>query len=147
MKQYNTTISIPPSTERLQFTDISDRIREIVKKSKVQYGIATVYTPHTTCAIRINENEKRLIDDLKNLLERLAPSSKSYRHDDINKRDCPPDERINGHSHCKSLLLGASEAIPIKDYQLTLGKWQAVFHIDLDGLNRERNIEVYLMGE
>jgi secondary thiamine-phosphate synthase enzyme len=147
MKQYNAKITIQPSRERLRFVDITDKIKEIVKESEIQYGAITIYTTHTTCAVRINENEQRLIDDFKNFLEELAPSYKHYRHDDIQERDCPPDERINGHSHCKALLLGASETIPILDYQLKLGSWQSIFHIDLDGVYRERSIEVYIMGE
>jgi secondary thiamine-phosphate synthase enzyme len=146
MRHYNTTISLA-STERLQFIDITQKIGEIVKKSNINQGIACVYSTHTTSCIRINENEPRLIDDFKSFLEDLAPSSKSYRHDDIDKRNCPKDERINGHSHLKALLLGSSESIPIVNNKLQLGKWQSVFHVDLDGSNRQRSIMVTVIGE
>ena len=146
MKNYNTVISTK-SNEMLQFMDITEKIREMVKKSNIKNGFINVYSPHTTSCIRINENEPRLIDDFKSFLEKLAPFSESYRHDDIELRDCPPDERINGHSHCKSLLLGASETIPIINSELQLGRWQAVFHVDLDGRNRERKVLVNVFGE
>jgi secondary thiamine-phosphate synthase enzyme len=147
MKYFHETISIPPVDERLRFTDITDRIRALAEGSSIKNGIATIYTTHTTCAIRINENEARLIGDLKNILEKLAPEHARYSHDDIQYRDCPPDERINGHSHCKAILLGASETIPLVDCKLLMGKYQSVFHIDLDGVNRTRNIEVCIMGQ
>ncbi len=146
MKHYNTAVSVV-SDERLQFTDITKKIREIVKKSNIRHGIVNIYSTHTTSCIRVNENESRLIYDFKSFLEKLAPSSESYRHDDIDKRDCPPDERINGHSHCKSLLLSASETIPITNGKLELGKWQSIFHVDLDGGDRKRNVIVKLLGE
>lgn len=146
MEYYYETISLT-STERLQFTDITQRIKDIIKKSNIKNGIVNVYSSHTTSCIRINENEARLIDDFKCFLEGLAPSSKSYRHDDIDKRNCPKDERINGHSHCKSLLLGASETIPITNNKLQLGKWQSVFHVDLDGSKRKRIIIIKIIGE
>lgn len=146
MRHYSSTVSII-SNERLQFIDITQKMKEIVKKSNIRNGIASVYSTHTTSCIRINENEPRIIDDFKCFLEELAPSSKSYRHDDINKRNCPKDERINGHSHCKSLLLGASETIPIINNKLQLGKWQSIFHVDLDGNNRKRKIIVKVIGE
>ena len=146
MKHYNSTILIN-SNEKLQFTDITRKIKEIVKESEIKNGIASVYSTHTTSCIRVNENESRLIDDFRSFLEELAPSSSSYKHDDIELRDCPKDERINAHSHLKSLLLGASETLPISNNKIQLGKWQSIFHVDLDGGNRKRTIIVKIIGD
>jgi len=146
MKHYNSTILIN-SDEKLQFTDITQKIKEIINKSEVKNGIASIYSTHTTSCIRINENEPRLIDDFRSFLEELAPSSRSYKHDDIELRDCPKDERINAHSHLKSLLLGASETLPISNKKIQLGKWQSIFHVDLDGSNRKRTIIVKIIGD
>ena len=133
--------------EKLQFVDITSKVKDIVSESGIRNGLVTIFTKHTTSAIRINENETRLIDDMKYFLERLAPSFWRYRHDDIDKRNCPPDERINGHSHLKALLLGSSESIPIINSKLDIGKWQSIFFVDLDGGNRERTISVQVIGE
>lgn len=146
MNYYDTTISIT-SNEKLQFVDITNKLKEIVNKSKIKNGIINIYSTHTTSCIRINESEPRLINDFKSLLEKLVPSSHSYRHDDIDKRNCPKNERINGHSHCKSLLLGASETVPIINKELQLGKWQSIFHVDLDGCRRKRKVLVKVLGE
>jgi secondary thiamine-phosphate synthase enzyme len=133
--------------EKLEFVDITDKIKRIVKESKVKEGLVNIYTKHTTSAIRINENEPFLIEDMKHFLEYLVPSSARYKHDDIANRNCPPNERINGHSHLKALLLGTSETIPIKNYKLCLGKWQSIFYVDLDGGNRKRKVLVQILGK
>jgi secondary thiamine-phosphate synthase enzyme len=133
--------------ENLEIVDITQKVREAVESSRIREGFAVIFTQHTTSGIRINENEEFLMEDMRNFLENLAPSSKKYKHDDIEKRDCPPDERINGHSHLKALLLGASETIPIKNNLLCLGKWQSIFYMDLDGCNRERHVIIQVFGE
>jgi len=133
--------------EKLEFVDITGRVKEVVKKSGIREGFVVVFTTHTTSAIRINENERFLIEDMKSFLEKLAPSSGYYKHDNIAERECPPDERINGHSHLKALLLGASETIPITNGEICLGKWQSVFYVDLDGGDRKRKISLQVFGE
>jgi secondary thiamine-phosphate synthase enzyme len=130
----------------LEFIDITKKVRDIVKKSKTRHGIATVYTKHTTTAIRINENEKLLLSDLRNFLDSIAPRLKLYNHDDIDKRqNTPEDEPCNAHSHLKSLLLGTSESIPISNGSLQLGKWQSILFIELDG-PRKREVIVQVLG-
>jgi len=129
------------------FVDITEQVKQIVSASKIEHGFVLVFTMHTTSAIRINENEKFLLQDMKELLERIVPKKHSYRHDQLEKRDCPPNERINGHSHLRSLLMGASEVIPLYKGKLCLGKWQSIFFVELDGYARERNVIVQVYGE
>jgi secondary thiamine-phosphate synthase enzyme len=124
--------------EEFQIIDITDKIENYIKKNKIKKGIAVITTKHTTTAIRINENEPLLIKDISNFLNELVSKDKDYFHDDISKRkNCPEDEPKNAHAHLKALLMGASETIPIKDGKLSLGKWQRIFFIELDG-PRER---------
>ncbi len=146
MKFLTTQIHIRP-TERFDFRDITNDVKSFVSGCGVTTGFVIVFTHHTTSCIRINEHEKHLMDDFKYFLENVAPSTKTYRHDDISKRDCPDDEPLNGHAHCKSLLLNSSETVPIVNGQLQLGKWQSIFHLDLDGNNRERTVTVMVAGE
>lgn len=126
--------------------NITARIKEIVAQSEIKGGSVLVFTKHTTTAVRINEHEERLLEDIKIFLEKVAPQDAHYLHDDIQLRDCPPDERINAHAHLKALCLNASETIPILDGELALGKWQSILFFEFDG-SREREIIVQVAGE
>ena len=121
----------------LTVTDITEEVQEAVRGSGVQEGIACVYSPHTTCCVRVNEFETGFLEDFAELLRRLVPSEGYYAHDDWDRRTeniCEEDmEFANGHSHCMSMLLGsAGESVPIADGELCLGTWQRVLFIELD---------------
>ena len=121
----------------LAVRDITDEVNEAVRESEITDGIACVYSPHTTCCVRVNEFETGFIEDFAELLRRLVPSETYYAHDDWDKRTeniCEEDMSVgNGHSHCMAMLLGtAGESIPIRDGELCLGTWQRVLFIELD---------------
>jgi len=146
MKCFTEEIEIN-SSEKTDFVDVTEDIKKVVGALKVMDGIANIYTTHTTTAIRINENEERLLNDAKHWLENNAPGFKKYKHDDIEKRkDVPVDEPANAHSHLKSLIMGASETIPIINSKLVLGKWQRIFFVDLDG-PRKRKMIIHILGK
>ena len=84
--------------------------------------------------------------DIELFLNKTAPINSRYLHDDISLRECPPDERINAHSHVKALFLNSSETIPIIDGDLALGEWQSIFFFELDG-SRQRELIVQIIGE
>jgi secondary thiamine-phosphate synthase enzyme len=133
--------------EEFQIIDITDKIEKDIKKNKIKRGIVVITTKHTTTAIRVNENEPLLIKDISNFLNELVSKDKDYFHDDISKRkNCPEDEPKNAHAHLKALLMGASETIPIKEGKLSLGKWQRIFFIELDG-PRERTFSYTFVTE
>jgi secondary thiamine-phosphate synthase enzyme len=134
-------------TERhLEFVDLTDHVVELVAEAGVRDGFAVVFSRHTTAGIRINEHEPMLLEDMAQLLERIVPCG-NYRHDDFSVRtvNLTENERINGHSHCRSLLLGASETVPVAAGRLLLGRWQRVFLVELDG-PQQREIDVQVMG-
>ena len=121
----------------LTVTDITDDVREAVVASGVQDGICCVYSPHTTCSVRVNEFEQGFLEDFAVLLRRLVPSETYYAHDDWDRRTeniCEEDmEQPNGHAHCMSMILGsAGESIPVGDGELCMGQWQRVLFIELD---------------
>ncbi|HXK32875.1 MAG TPA: secondary thiamine-phosphate synthase enzyme YjbQ [Dehalococcoidia bacterium] len=130
-----------------EFVDITDDVREVVRRSRLQHGFVVVFSRHTTAAIRINEAEPLLIDDMKALLARVAPPGVYYRHNDLTVRtvNLTDDEDLNGHSHCQHLLMGASETIPCVDGDLLLGRWQRVFLVELD-CGRDREVIVQTVG-
>ena len=132
--------------ERLQLINVTELVRERVRRSGVLHGIACVQTHHTTTAVLMNENEPLLLEDVKRALERLAPQDLLYAHDDLSRRPGLPDnESRNGDAHCKAILLGASECLAIVSGTLQLGPWQSLFLAELDG-PRERTFSVVVMG-
>ena len=126
--------------------DLIADIRDAVAGSGIRNGFVTVTSQHTTTAITINENEERLIEDVKAFLARLIPPGEKYLHNDIHLRDCPPDEPENAHSHLAAMLLGSSEVIALADRELVLGQYQAVMLVELDG-PRRRRVGVQVVGE
>ncbi len=135
------------TTRAPEFLDITQEITDIVHGSGARDGLVCVYTKHTTAAIKINENEPLLLSDMESFLERVAPQDAYYRHNDFSLRtvNMTEDECPNGHSHCRQLLLGTSETIPLIDGELQLGTYQRVFLIELDR-PREREVLVSIVG-
>lgn len=119
----------------IQFIDITDQIQEIVEKSKIHQGMVFVFSPHATGAIILNENDQPLLDDFRDLLERLIPKSGSYRHP------------INAHSHLRSIFMEPSKAIPVKDGRLALGTWQSIIWVEVDTRPRTRTVMVTVLGD
>ena len=130
------------------FVDLTDRLTAFVENSGIRLGFVNVQSLHTTVAVVVNENEPLLLTDFAAFLEKTAPSDASYRHDDpaIRTVNLTPDERVNGHSHCRALFLGLSVCLNVIDGKLQLGAWQRVFAVELDG-PRERELSVMLVGE
>lgn len=126
--------------------DLMPGIKDAVAKSGINNGFVTVTSQHTTTAIAINENEERLVEDVKTFLNRLIPPADKYLHNDIALRDCPPDEPENAHSHLAAMLLGSSEVIALTAGELGLGQYQSVMLYELDG-PRSRKVSVQVYGE
>jgi secondary thiamine-phosphate synthase enzyme len=139
-------------TERpWQLIDVTDDVLEVVATSEVRNGMALVYSPHTTCAVMINERESGFFEDFSEFVDELIPAARYYRHDDaeIRTEGIEPDtfEFPNGHSHVQAgLLSSASQTIPIVDGRLMLGSWQRVFFCELDRA-RPRKVFIQVIGE
>ena len=134
----------------LTVTDITDEVQTAVRESGISEGIACVYSPHTTCCVRVNEFEDGFLDDFATLLRRLVPREGYYAHDDWDRRTeniCEEDMDFgNGHSQCMAMLLGtAGESIPVRDGELCLGTWQRVLFLELDR-ERDRRWLVQVVG-
>lgn len=140
-------------TERaFHVVDVTDHCASLLADSQVQHGTLTVYSPHTTCAVKINERETCFLEDLRLFMNELVPDEAYYRHDDFEIRDPstldtdPTEEPFNGHSHIQQMLIGsASESVPIVEGGLRLGRWQRVMFIELDQ-SRARRIQLHLQG-
>jgi secondary thiamine-phosphate synthase enzyme len=129
-----------------EFIDITDDVQRIVDEAGAMFGQVTVFSSHTTAAIRVNENEPLLLQDMARILHEVAPSHGEYEHNDFSRRAIvEEDECANGHAHCQHLFLSTSETIPVLDGRLALGQWQRVFLVELDH-PRQRRVLVNVLG-
>jgi secondary thiamine-phosphate synthase enzyme len=134
--------------EPIQLVDITDHVAAEVRDVGQRDGMVTVFSQHTTAAIRIQEDEPLLRQDLCDFLARCAPDHAPYRHNDFDIRTehMHPDERPNGRSHCLHFLLGSSETVPVARGKLQLGTWQRLFLVELDGPRHEREVLLQLLS-
>jgi secondary thiamine-phosphate synthase enzyme len=116
--------------------DITSHVQSAVKQAGVKEGLATVFVPHTTAGVTINENaDPDVIHDVLEQLDQMAPWEQPfYEH-----------HEGNSAAHVKSSLVGCSVAIPIEDGRLTLGTWQAVYFCEFDG-PRTRQCTISVVG-
>ncbi len=127
------------------FHDETERVQAAVARLGLFEGVVVVFSMHTTAAVVVNEDEPLLHADFARFLNRLAPRL-AYEHDDLSRRQSvPPDEPLNGHSHCQQLMLGQNSVIPVDRGRLRLGSWQRVFLVELDG-SRPRRLRVQTIG-
>ena len=132
----------------IELIDITDSVADLVRDAGVWSGQVVLLSRHTTAAVRIQENEPLLLQDLCDFLAGLAPPTDAYRHNDFRVRThhMHPDERPNGHAHCLQLLLGSSESVPVVEGRLALGTWQRLFLVELDGPRAAREVLVQISG-
>ena len=120
--------------------EVTDEVQEIVARSKIATGIATVFVRHTSCSLVIMENAAPAARrDLEKFFERLVPEDADYEHDDEG-----PDDST---SHIRMALTRTSEVIPVTDSQMQLGTWQGIFLFEHRRAAHQRKITVTVMGE
>lgn len=134
------------TSEGISIFNITPQIDEFLQHTGIKNGQVLVFSRHTTTALAINENEERLLEDVKVYLRKLAPETDKYLHNDLHLRVVPEDEPMNAHSHLMSMMLSTSEIVPIVEGKLALGTWQSVLFFDLDG-PRKRTIFLQISGE
>ncbi len=130
-----------------EFVDLTHRVRDEVRKTGLRTGRVHLQSLHTTVGLAINENEPLLLRDFQHLLERLAPGEAGYEHDDFTRRvEVAVDESVNGHAHCRQLLLTGFLTLLVEEGELVTGRWQSVFAVELDG-PRHRQLAMQLEGD
>ncbi|OGI14921.1 MAG: hypothetical protein A2878_01045 [Candidatus Moranbacteria bacterium RIFCSPHIGHO2_01_FULL_54_31] len=145
MKIYKERIDLESKTQ-IEFLDITDRVQEIVDRSGVREGQVLIYVPHTTMGVAINHNESMLLQDFMRILYKIVPVDDQYSHDLFElRREANSDGRSNGHSHCKAILLGNSETIPVEKGKLFLTERQNIFAVEFDG-SRKRDVVIQVIG-
>ncbi len=113
--------------------DISTRIESLLPKSKS--GVVTVFVSGSTAAISAIEADPNLYEDLKDVLEKIAPYKKDWKHHKTWGDD-------NGAAHIRATIFGPSETIPFENGKLLLGQWQKIVLIDFDTGPRTREVIV-----
>lgn len=130
-----------------EFVNLTDRLRDEVRRSGLQTGRVHLQSLHTTLGLAVNENEPLLLRDFQTLLERLVPNDAPYEHDDFGRRlEIAVDEPVNGHAHCRQLLLTGFATLLVEEGELVMGRWQSVFAVELDG-PRHRQLAMQLDGD
>lgn len=111
------------TSKRCELVDITSKIESALKQEKAKEGICTVFVPHTTAGITINENADPSVQrDILSELNKVIPFDDSYTHTEGNSA-----------AHIKASLLGSSVSVIIKDGVLQLGTWQGVYFAEFDG--------------
>jgi len=131
-----------------EFWDLTDYVRDVVGRAGVRHGQVTVYTPHTTTSIVINESETGFLNDFRRVITTLVREDEYFEHDDheIRTENLQEDEFINGHAHCRQLLTGQpSVTVPVVDGEVLLGQWQRIMYLELDQA-RERRVFIHAQG-
>lgn len=120
------------TTKRDQVIDITSQVREVVKNSGIDDGLVTVFVPHTTAAVTINENaDPSVKTDLQAGLKKLAMENESFYH----------HAEGNSDAHIKVSLVGPSVTVIIHEGRLALGTWQGILFMEFDG---PRQRQVYI---
>ncbi len=128
---------IVKTEKKQEIIDISDRVSEIVKKSKIDDGICLIYAKHATASIIINENyDPNVGVDILAALDRIIPPHADYKHNCIDN---------NAAAHIKAAITGPGKIVPIKDSKMQLGQWQSITLAEFDG-PRERSVVVEIVG-
>jgi len=122
------------SEKRYQLIDITDKVEEMVKESKVEDGLVLVFVPHSTAAVLLTENESGLKQDWLKILEKIV-SGVNFFHNRIDN---------NADSHILSGLLGQGKVLAVENSRLIRGTWQQIFLVELDG-PKNRKIIVKLL--
>lgn len=129
-----------PTRGHTDVVDLTETVRKIVAKEKIQEGTAILFVSGSTAGITTMEYEPGLIEDIQAAFGRIAPEELDYAHHQRWGDD-------NGHSHIRASLLGPSLTVPIHKGKLTLGTWQQIVLIDFDTSARKRTVVVQMIGE
>ncbi len=124
--------------KRKMLVRITDRIRDIVRKSGIKEGFCLVSAMHITAGIIVNDDESGLHEDIWEWLEKLAPYREDYKHHRTGEN--------NGDAHLKRILVHHQVVLPVTDGDLDLGPWEQIFYAEFDGM-RNKRVVVKIIGE
>lgn len=119
------------TAKRTQFVSITARVAEVIAVNGWQDGVVTIFVPHTTAGITINENaDPDVARDMERFSDELIPQSKQFRHSEG-----------NSDSHIKASFYGSSVQVIIRNGKIWLGTWQGIYFCEFDG-PRQRQVQL-----
>ena len=125
--------------KKREYLNITSRVEEAVRKSGVKEGLVLVNAMHITASVYINDDEKGLLADFDEFLEKLAPYDvKKYRHHQTGED--------NGDAHLKRQLFGREVVVAVTRGKLDFGPWEQIFYAEFDG-QRDKRVLVKVLGE
>ncbi|AAU26268.1 TPA: secondary thiamine-phosphate synthase enzyme YjbQ [Legionella pneumophila] len=126
--------------ERMGFINITDKVIECLKESRIQEGLILVNAMHITASVFINDDESGLHQDYKKWLERIAPHQpiEQYRHNDTGED--------NADAHIKRQIMGREVVVAITEGRLDFGPWEQIFYGEFDG-HRDKRVLVKIIGQ
>ena len=112
-----------PTRSRTHFVNITSDVQAAVQRLGIDDGVATVFVPHTTAGVTINENaDPDVVADMELVLDRVAPWTGGYAHYEGNTA-----------AHVKTSMMGSSLQVIVEDGRLALGTWQGIYFCEFDG--------------
>jgi len=130
------TINLPT---RRGFVNITKKVKDVVKESKVKEGLLLCNSMHITSSVFINDNEMGLLNDFDKWLEKLAPEKPYEQYNHNGYED-------NGDAHLKRTIMGREVVVAITDGKLDFGPWEEIFYGEFDG-KRDKRLLIKIIGE
>lgn len=137
MKIYTKKLIIH-TEKRIDFVNITSKVEEVIKESKIKDGIVLINAMHITASVFINDNESGLLEDFRKWLEQLAPTNVPYKHN-LTGED-------NAYAHLWRTIMGRETTIAITNGKLDFGPWESIFYGEFDG-QRDKRILIKVIGE
>ena len=138
MKQLHSTITVP--TRGPGFTDLTDKIRRFVRDAGIETGLLTLFIPHTSASLLIQENtDPDVLRDLADAFAGLAPHDANYRHTTEGLDDMP--------AHIRAALTQTSLSIPVMKRAPALGTWQAIYLFEHRDAPHSRELMLHVIGD
>ena len=123
------------SKERCQFIDITSEVQKTVRAAGITHGLCTVFVPHTTAGVTVNENaDPSVVRDMLMELEKIVPFDDRYAH-----------REGNSAAHIKASLVGSTVQLIVDAGRVSLGTWQGIYFCEFDG-PRRRSVQVQVLG-
>ena len=138
MKSYRETLTFHTKTKR-EYINITPQVEAAIRKSSIKEGLVLVNPMHITASCYINDDERGLIQDFDEFLEKIAPYDvKKYRHHQTGED--------NGDAHLKRQIFGREVVVAITAGKLDFGPWEQIFYAEFDG-QRDKRVLIKIIGE
>lgn len=124
--------------KRREYINVTGEVEKAVHESGIKEGMVLVSAMHITAGIYVNDDEQGIIQDIDEMLEKLAPSGRLYHHHQTGED--------NGDAHLKSMLVHHQVIIPVTEGKLDFGPWQQLYYAEFDG-QRNKRVIIKVMGE